>query len=122
MNFFEAQSSLIKVLKKIFKFFPYEVIGHKAIPSRREHLKSSLWLTVLILFYLVNVVHFMVELGTYMNDDNPVTTMAILIEGSMIFLAPMFFLWPILFNHNDQIELLNSLFRIEMDVANMPFT
>lgn len=122
MDFFEAQSSLIKVLKKIFKFFPYKVVGHKAMPSRREHLKSALWLTLLILTYFVNVVYFMVESGTYLNDDNPVTSMAILIEGSAIVLAPMFFLWPILFNHRDQIELLNSLFKIEMDISKMPYT
>lgn len=122
MNYFEAQSSLIKVLKKIFKFFPYEIDGRKAIPSRSEYLKSTSWLTFLILTYLVSIVYFMTESGTYLNDDNPVTSMAILIEGSAIVLCPMLFLWPMIFNHNDQIEILNNLFRIEMDISRMPFT
>lgn len=122
MNFFEAQSSLIKVLKKIFNFFPYKVDGHKTIPCRREHLKSASWLIFLILTYLVNVIYFTMESGTYLNDDNPVTSMAILIEESVIILTPMLFLWPILFNHNDQIKLLNNLFRIEMDISKMPYT
>jgi hypothetical protein len=122
MNFFEAQSSLIKVLKKLFKFFPYEIDGHTAIPSRREYLRSISWLTCLILTYLISVVHFMMESGTYLNDDNPVTSMSLLIEASAIVLCPFFFLWPMIFNHNDQIEILNNLFRIEMDIARMPFT
>jgi len=122
MNYFEAQSSLIKVLKKIFKFFPYEIDGHKAIPSRSEYLKSTSWLTFLILTYLISVVYFMTESGTYLNDDNPVTSMAILIEGSAIVLCPVLFLWPMIFNHIDQIEILNNLFKIELDISRMPFT
>lgn len=122
MNFLEAQSPLIKVLKKRIKFFPYRLESHGASPDNSAVGHCIAVLLILLLVYSYMTTLFMLEVGTYLNDDNPVTSMAILLEGSSNVLFIFIFIWTTIFTRMDQINLINSMLGIEKDISRMQFS
>lgn len=122
MNFLEAQSLLIKILKDVIRFFPFKM-DYQAVSSSRKAFIICLscqlsWL----LIYMVGSLYYMKKVGTYLNDENPITFLALLLESFTTYLSMIVFLYTSVFSKNEQMILIGLLLKIEKNVSQLRFS
>lgn len=121
MNFLEAQSSLLKVLK-LFKFFSFKLDPHNVKLCNDALIRCIVTHSILQLIFLISHHYYVVVIGNYIHDPNPVSEMLTALEALVIMLSSYTILYVTFFERNKQIYVLNQLLIIEREINEMKYS
>lgn len=121
MNFLEAQSSLIKVLRSI-KYFTYKVDFNHVTLDSKSLKKCIYFLIFCIIVFLVTNFYCVLTLGSFLPDDNPVTLLMTRLEALAMILSIIIIIYGSIFRRHSQVILLNRLLCVEREIVKMKFS